>query len=238
MWVSGWKTGGLRSPSTKDSASGPSARRAISPSISWRCRHRDRRTVPDPGPCRRRNLEQVEDLITDIALVVATIPPQTRMPPDMRICTSVGYSVISYPPVTCLNLYPLVTRMRKPRVSKLYPPVGLPNRRTPFSGFRLVSGVARAGQSCTFRPRHRTGRPPGPRSRAAANQMRGQLTDRRVVEHRRRADVELPAELAEQPVAELDGHQRVGAEIQETGCWRPGLCESQKPCTSRCRGIR
>ena len=34
VWVAGSKTGGLRSPSTKDSAIGPSLRRAISPSIS------------------------------------------------------------------------------------------------------------------------------------------------------------------------------------------------------------
>ena len=34
VWVLGSKTGGLRSPSSKDSATGPSARRAISASIS------------------------------------------------------------------------------------------------------------------------------------------------------------------------------------------------------------
>ena len=36
--------------------------------------------------------------------------------------------------------------------------------------------------------------------------MLGELTDRRMVEHRGRGDVELPAELAEQAVAQFDGH--------------------------------
>ena len=51
--------------------------------------------------------------------------------------------------------------------------------------------------------------------------MLSEFADRRVVEHRRRADIELAAELPEQPVAQLDGHQRVGAEIQESA-GRPG----------------
>ena len=72
VWVSGWKTGGLRSPSTKDSASGPSARRAISPSISFGGVDIEIGELsPTQGLVDAENLEQVEDLITDIALVVA-----------------------------------------------------------------------------------------------------------------------------------------------------------------------
>ena len=71
-WVLGSKTGGLRSPSANDSAIGPSASRAISPSIS-----RDGVGV-EVGVLAlterlvdAEHLEQVEYLVTDVALVVA-----------------------------------------------------------------------------------------------------------------------------------------------------------------------
>ena len=58
--------------------------------------------------------------------------------------------------------------------------------------------------------------------------MLGELADRRVVEHRGRADVELAAELPEQPVAEFDRHQRVGAQVEEPARCRGRLGQSQE----------
>ena len=51
--VSGSKTGGLRSPSTNESATGPSASRLISSAFPGRCRRPDRCIRLGPAPCRR-----------------------------------------------------------------------------------------------------------------------------------------------------------------------------------------
>ena len=80
-WVLGSNVGGLRSLSANDSAIGPSASRAISPSIS--------RGGVDvqigvlaltERLLNAEDLEQVEYLVTNVALVVAHVSSSSRMP--------------------------------------------------------------------------------------------------------------------------------------------------------------
>ena len=96
--VLGSNTGGLRSASANDSAIGPSASRAISPSIS-------RGGVGvQVGVCAlaerlvdAEHLEQVEYLVTDVALVVAHVSSSI----ENATCGWVLW--LSYPPVTGPN---------------------------------------------------------------------------------------------------------------------------------------
>ena len=97
-WVLGSKTGGLRSASANDSASGPSASRAISPSMSRGGVGVEVGVLAlAEGLVEAEDLEQVEFLVTDVALVVAHVSSSSRMP------LAVGYFWLSYPPVTGLN---------------------------------------------------------------------------------------------------------------------------------------
>ena len=87
VWVSGSNTGGLRSPSANDSAIGPSASRAISASISRAVSTSRSAYSPSPNALSTpKYLEQVEYLVTDVALVVAHDFSSMRLP------SAVGYS--------------------------------------------------------------------------------------------------------------------------------------------------
>ena len=96
--VLGSNTGGLRSASANDSAIGPSASLAISPSISRAVStSRSVYVALTEHLVDAEDLEQVEYLVTDVALVVAHCSSSSRMP------LAVGYFGLSYPPVTGPN---------------------------------------------------------------------------------------------------------------------------------------
>ena len=113
--VLGSNTGGLRSPSANDSAIGPSASRAISPSISLGgvgiqvgVLALAERLVD------AEHLEQVEYLVTDVALVVAHVSSSSRMP------LAVGYFWSKLPTSNWPELYRSVTSTQSTSLSNFH----------------------------------------------------------------------------------------------------------------------